>query len=124
MVLEHNERSEECPKGVNAIKWLINEMSYSIFLLCHFFNEKKKIFESLGNLVEGFHPRSRLRSAATPQYPSFLFPSITRRHGNFAGVHTLLRILLSSNSAVLINIITGVLPPHFDFVVYYVLCQC
>jgi hypothetical protein len=48
----------------------------------------------------------------------------TRRHGNFAGVHTLLRILLSSNSAVLINIITGVLPPHFDFVVYYVLCQC
>jgi hypothetical protein len=47
------------------------------------------------------------------------------RHGNFAGVHTLLRILLSSNSAVLINIITGVSPPHFDFVVfYYVLCQC
>jgi hypothetical protein len=36
----------------------------------------------------------------------------------------LLRILLSSNSAVLINIITGVSPPHFDFVVYYVLCQC
>jgi hypothetical protein len=54
-----------------------------------------------------------------------LFPSTTRRHGNFAGVHTLLRILLSSNSAVLINIITGVSPPHFDFVVfYYVLCQC
>jgi hypothetical protein len=53
------------------------------------------------------------------------FPSTTRRHGNFEGVHTLLRILLSSNSAVLINIITGVSPPHFDFVVfYYVLCQC
>jgi hypothetical protein len=52
------------------------------------------------------------------------YPSATRRHGNFAGVHTLLRILLSSNSAVLINIITGVSPPHFDFVVYYVLCQC
>jgi hypothetical protein len=51
-------------------------------------------------------------------------PSTTRRHSNFAGVHTLLRILLSSNSAVLINIITGVSPPHFDFVVYYVLCQC
>jgi hypothetical protein len=52
-------------------------------------------------------------------------PSTTRPHGNFAGVHTLLRILLSSNSAVLINIITGVSPPHFDFVVfYYVLCQC
>jgi hypothetical protein len=29
------------------------------------------------------------------------YPSATRRHGNFAGVHTLLRILLSS--AVLIN---------------------
>jgi hypothetical protein len=59
-------------------------------------------------------------------YTTFI-PSVhssTRRHGNFAGVHTLLRILLSSNSAVLINIITGVLPPHFDFVVYYVLCQC
>jgi hypothetical protein len=54
----------------------------------------------------------------------FNYPTSTRRHGNFAGVHTLLRILLSSNSAVLINIITGVLPPHFDFVVYYVLCQC
>jgi hypothetical protein len=52
------------------------------------------------------------------------YPSATRRHGNFAGVHILLRILLSSNSAVLINIITGVSPPHFDFVVYYVLCQC
>jgi hypothetical protein len=36
-------------------------------------------------------------------------PSTTRWHGNFAGVHTLLRILLSS-SAVLINIITGVSP--------------
>jgi hypothetical protein len=54
----------------------------------------------------------------------FYYPTSTRRHGNFAGVHTLLRILLSSNSAVLINIITGVSPPHFDFVVYYVLCQC
>jgi hypothetical protein len=52
------------------------------------------------------------------------YPTSTRRHGNFAGVHTLLRILLSSNSAVLINIITGVSPPHFDFVVYYVLSQC
>jgi hypothetical protein len=29
--------------------------------------------------------------------------STTRRHGNFAGVHTLLRIILSSNSAVLIK---------------------
>jgi hypothetical protein len=57
----------------------------------------------------------------------FSYPTSTRRHGNFAGVHTLLWILLSrvsSNSAVLINIITGVSPPHFDFVVYYVLCQC
>jgi hypothetical protein len=51
----------------------------------------------------------------------FSYPTSTRRHGNFAGVHTLLRIILSSNSAVLINIITGVSPPHFDFVVYYVL---
>jgi hypothetical protein len=49
------------------------------------------------------------------------YPTSTRRHGNFAGVHTLLRILLSSNSAVIINIITGVSPPHFDFVVYYVM---
>jgi hypothetical protein len=57
-------------------------------------------------------------------YFQFLYPTSTRRHGNFAGVHTLLRILLSSNSAVLINIITGVSPSHFDFVVYYVLCQC
>jgi hypothetical protein len=54
----------------------------------------------------------------------FNYPTSTRRHGHFAGVHTLLRILLSSNSAVLINIITGVSPPHYDFVVYYVLCQC
>jgi hypothetical protein len=34
----------------------------------------------------------------------FSYPTSTRRHGNFAGVHTLLRIILSSNSAVLINI--------------------
>jgi hypothetical protein len=52
------------------------------------------------------------------------YPTSTRRHGNFAGVHTLLRIILSSNSAVLINIITGVSPPHFDFFVFYFLCQC
>jgi hypothetical protein len=52
------------------------------------------------------------------------YPTSTRRHGNFAGVHTLLRIILSSNSAVHINIITGVSPPHFDFFVFYVLCQC
>jgi hypothetical protein len=54
----------------------------------------------------------------------YSYPTSTRRHGNFAGVHTLLRIILSSNSAVLINIITGVSPPHFDFFVFYVLCQC
>jgi hypothetical protein len=65
------------------------------------------------------------------EYPCFCclfknlnYPTSTRRHGNFAGVHTLLRIILSSNSAVLINIITGVSPPHFDFFVFYVLCQC
>jgi hypothetical protein len=52
------------------------------------------------------------------------YPTSTRRHGNFAGVHKLLRIILSSNSAVLINITTGVSPPHFDFFVFYVLCQC
>jgi hypothetical protein len=57
-----------------------------------------------------------------PSLLLYYYPTSTRRHGNFAGVHTLLRILLSSNSAVLINIITGVSPPHFDFVVYYVLC--
>jgi hypothetical protein len=42
------------------------------------------------------------------------YPTSTRRHGNIAGVHTLLRIILPSNSAVPINIITGVSPPHFD----------
>jgi hypothetical protein len=57
-------------------------------------------------------------------WDNFSYPTSTRRHGNFAGVHTLLRIILSSNSAVLINIITGVSPPHFDFFVFYVLCQC
>jgi hypothetical protein len=29
--LEHDERSEECPKGVSAITCFINEISYSIF---------------------------------------------------------------------------------------------
>jgi hypothetical protein len=29
----------------------------------------------------------------------YYYPSATRRHGNFAGVHTLLRIILSNNSA-------------------------
>jgi hypothetical protein len=43
----------------------------------------------------------------------YSYPTSTRRHGNFAGVHTLLQIILSSNSAVLINIITGVSPPHY-----------
>jgi hypothetical protein len=62
----------------------------------------------------------RLRNAALKPFRIIYYPSATRWHGNFAGVHTLLRILLSSNIAVLINIITGVSPPHFDFVVYYV----
>jgi hypothetical protein len=56
-----------------------------------------------------------------------VFPSTTRRGGTaiLPEYITLLRILLSSNSAVLINIITGVSSPHFDFVVfYYDLCQC
>jgi hypothetical protein len=66
--------------------------------------------------------RQFCRSTYTITY--FSYPTSTRRHGNFAGVHTLLRIILSSNSAVLINIITGVSPPHFDFFVFYVLCQC
>jgi hypothetical protein len=51
---------------------------------------------------------------------NYSYPTSTRRHGNFAGVHTLLRIILSSNSAVLNNIITGVSPPRFDFFVFYV----
>jgi hypothetical protein len=68
------------------------------------------------------------RTIRTTKFPLMVYncsyPTSTRRHGNFAGVHTLLRIILSSNSAVLINIITGVSPPHFDFFVFYVLCQC
>jgi hypothetical protein len=64
------------------------------------------------------------RDGVFNRHNEFSYPTSTRRHGNFAGVHTLLRIILSSNSAVLINIITGVSPPHFDFFVFYVLCQC
>jgi hypothetical protein len=71
-VLEHDERSEECPKGVSAIKCLINEMSYSIFSTLPLFQWKKKNFKFKTVKVEGFHPRSRLRSAARPQYPSKL----------------------------------------------------
>jgi hypothetical protein len=54
---------------------------------------------------------------------NYILIILTRRHGNFVGVHTLLRILLSSNSAVLINIITGVSPPHFYYYTYFV-CIC
>jgi hypothetical protein len=77
-----------------------------------------------------FYKRSQDRLAVTNKINSLnnnnktYYPTSTRRNGNFAGVHTLLRIILSSNSAVLINIITGVSPPHFDFFVFYVLCQC
>jgi hypothetical protein len=42
-ILSHDERSEECPKGVSAIKCLINEMSYSIFYTLPLFQWKKKI---------------------------------------------------------------------------------
>jgi hypothetical protein len=77
---------------------------------------------TIPNLISSMPRRGRV--IVSNKGYSINYPTSTRRHGNFAGVHTLLRILLSSNSAVLINIITGVLPPHFDFVVYYVLCQC
>jgi hypothetical protein len=80
------------------------------------------VVNSVINLVNKNLPRTVLQICMFHFNKNY--PTSTRRHGNFAGVHTLLRILLSSNSAVLINIITGVLPPHFDFVVYYVLCQC
>jgi hypothetical protein len=81
-------------------------------------------------IVEYLTPRLPGRRSRTVKiYALFYFctfyyihyPTSTRRHGNFAGIHTLLRILLSSNSAVLINIITGVSPPHYDFVVYYII---
>jgi hypothetical protein len=80
------------------------------------------VVNSVINLVNKNLPRTALQICMF--HFNTHYPTSTRRHGNFAKVHTLLRILLSSNSAVLINIITGVLPPHFDFVVYYVLCQC
>jgi hypothetical protein len=63
-VLEHDDRSEECPKGVSAIKCLINE--YFFYVATFSMKKNKKV------KVEEFHPRSRLRSAATPQYPSKL----------------------------------------------------
>jgi hypothetical protein len=37
------------------------------------------------------------------------YPTSTRRHGNFAGVHTLLRILLSSNISNIILILLTVI---------------
>jgi hypothetical protein len=77
------------------------------------------VVNSVINLVNKNLPRTVVQIC---MYVSFQFESsTTRRHGNFAGVHTLLRILLSSNSAVLFNIITGVSPPHFDF--FCVLCS-
>jgi hypothetical protein len=51
-------------------------------------------------------------------YNYFSEPSTTRRHGNFSGVHTLLRILLSSNSAVLINIIIIIIRIEYVEYVY------
>jgi hypothetical protein len=69
--------------------------------------------------------KKKKKQIAAPATTIIIFVShLHPGHGNFAGVHTLLRIILSSNSAVLINIITGVSPPHFDFFVFYVLCQC
>jgi hypothetical protein len=79
------------------------------------------VVNSVINLVNKNLPRTALQIC---MFHINSYPTSTRRHGNFAGVHTLLRIILSSNSAVLINIITGVSPPHFDFFVFYVLCQC
>jgi hypothetical protein len=98
---------------------------------CFFYRAVK--LDSLYNSVQVRHRIMRTREIATSneiKWRNFIYlthlnyPTSTRRHGNFAGVHTLLRIILSSNSAVLINIITGVSPPHFDFFVFYVLCQC
>jgi hypothetical protein len=83
---------------------------------------KKKIEKAVINTLQLATRKNLIQMSL--QCNCFSYPTSTRRHGNFAGVHTLLRILLSSNSAVLMNIITGVSPPHFDFVVYYVLCQC
>jgi hypothetical protein len=58
---------------------------------------------------------NKLLSKIIPHF-NIYYPTSTRRHGNFAGVHTLLRILPSSNSAVLINIkLTQVAKNHFAF---------
>jgi hypothetical protein len=93
-------------------------------------NEKSNTDKAFGQYVAerlqemGAEQRSAKRQTIVLLLEDSSYPTSTRRHGNFAGVHTLLRIILSSNSAVLINIITGVSPPHFDFFVFYVLCQC
>jgi hypothetical protein len=98
------------------------------------FSERDNLLQEISDLCKEFKKSRRPKVNKVEQIvnlgkqvrdeQALHYPTSTRRHGNFAGVHTLLRILLSSNSAVLINIITGVSPPHFDFVVYYVLCQC
>jgi tetrahydromethanopterin S-methyltransferase subunit E len=84
----------------------------------NYFFDKEKFCSKQTNIFTGFVSAIGM-IIFTLSYVLLLFPSTTRQHGNFAGVLTLLRILLSSNSAVLINIITGVSPPHFDFVVFY-----
>jgi hypothetical protein len=76
-----------------------------------YFNKNFNVFKKQVHLIAAINNCTKLITT-------------TRRHGNFAGAHTLLRIILSSNSAVFINIITAVSPPHFDFFVFYVLCQC
>jgi hypothetical protein len=53
-----------------------------------------------------------------------LFPMILTLHHPAARQFCRSTYTITDNSAVLINIITGVSPPHFDFFVFYVLCQC
>jgi hypothetical protein len=100
---------------------VLEEISLIRYIKCSFkFPVKFGVEDSIAKA-----PLVRLQIKNTNNAKSlFSYPTSTPRHGNFAGVHTLLRIILSSNSAVLINIITGVSPPHFDFFVFYVLCQC
>jgi hypothetical protein len=107
MILVHDYFKHAGGRDIFLLDWR-QVLSYDVSFL-----NIRIVVNSVINLVNKKLPRTALQICMF--HFNTYYPTSTRRHGNFAGVHTLLRILLSSNSAVLINIITGVSPPHFDF---------
>jgi hypothetical protein len=114
-VVQIKTRVKQGPRVPKKVQFTLERVEYNVFLFDEPLKGSKSLkifkinltfrFDKLWHLSKSVHTgkNSQILTVSNKNiiYLLLNYPSATRRHGNFAGVHTLLRILLSS--AVLIN---------------------